>query len=198
VYLTDNYLSIWSNKWINIPSNITFQSTTGHAFDITATTDNSFTIVVDPTGELTLDGVNITRMPGTTGRGITNSGVLTLINGEIRDNFLTNGGGGAVHISPNGKFIMYGGEISDNTAPLGGGVRNLANVNYISTFIMYGGEITENTASVEGDGVSNSGIFTMRGCKIFSNEAYGLGNADGGGVHNRLYFTIGNVIMHDG
>jgi hypothetical protein len=67
--------------------------------------------------------------------------------------------GGGVYISNDGLFTMDSGEISGNTAIIGGGV-------YVNsgTFTMNGGKVSGNDASGGGGGVRvHEGMFTMNG-----------------------------------
>jgi hypothetical protein len=93
------------------------------------------------------------------------SGGVITHNGKNRN---TDKGGG-VHV--NGKFIMDGGEISDNEAVQnGGGV----SVSGYSFFIMNNGTITGNTAPDNGGSgvyvLSDDGSFTQNGGRISGNN----------------------------
>ena len=148
---------------------------------------------------LTLDE-NITLM----GRDSNNNSLL-LVNwygglimnagASITKNTSTNQqGGGGVHVSSFGTFIMYGGTISENTARTAGGVFNEG------TFTMYGGTISGNTAEDRNDtskgyggGVVNRGAtFTMYGGTIIGNTA----ERNGGGVME--HYGNGTFTMYDG
>ena len=72
-------------------------------------------------------------------------------------------------------FNMYGGTISNNRNPWGGGVAFL----YGNTFNMYGGTISDNIATASGGGVGAGGVFRMHGGTISSNTSEYFG----GGVH---------------
>ena len=78
-------------------------------------------------------------------------GKLTLESGKLTGNTVT-GGGGAVSLQSKnssmtgGLFYMYGGEISNNTAPNGGAVM----ANNGGQFYMYGGVIEKNYGSSNG------------------------------------------------
>ena len=116
-----------------------------------------------------------------TGRGVDVSGTFNLYDGSIADNNTgrqANPGGG-VAVAARGKFRMYGGKITGNTASSGGGV-DLSG----GTFTMEGGEITGNTAygtgTNGGGGVRVSkGTFTMSGNAVISGNTTEGG---GGGV----------------
>ncbi|MCL2642401.1 MAG: hypothetical protein FWD52_02640 [Candidatus Bathyarchaeota archaeon] len=63
-------------------------------------------------------------------------------------------------------------------------------VNNGGTCIMYGGEISGNTAIDKGGGVYNKGYFMMSGCAVITkNSAYGYYSA-GGGVYNEGTFEL--------
>ncbi|GHV02550.1 hypothetical protein AGMMS49521_4430 [Campylobacterota bacterium] len=92
--------------------------------------------------------------------------------------------------SSTASFVMLGGEIKDNNAGSGGGVR----VSY-GNFTMSGGEIKDNTSGNFGGGVHvDSGNFTMSGGTISGNEANAGGgvfvNANIGGTFNKTGGTI--------
>ena len=114
-------------------------------------------------------------------RGVDVSGTFNLYDGSIADNDTgkkANPGGG-VAVAASGKFLMYGGKITGNTASSGGGV-DLSG----GTFNMTGGEITGNTAygteTNGGGGVRVSkGTFTMSGNAVISGNTTEGG---GGGV----------------
>lgn len=92
--------------------------------------------------------------------------------------------GSGVSVENNGKFNLYSGTISGNTAQYGGGGGVI--VTDGTTFNMYGGSITNNSAQY-GGGVDNAyGTINMYGGSISNNEATGSGYVagDGGGVYN--------------
>ena len=101
-----------------------------------------------------------------------------LVNGGVivRDSTQRNCG---IFVGLNGKFIMYGGTISNNTAPSGAGVCVMGDV-----FNLYGGTITGNTATstattyaAGGGGVWLSGTkFNMSGGSITGNKAMADGS----------------------
>ena len=113
---------------------------------------------------------------------------LELLNGTITGNAGTGSGGGVSLMY--GTFIMYGGEISGNTASMGGGVNM-----YEASFTMYGGKISDNTASgnnsPDGGGVRVLGrTFTMYGGEISGNTATG----SGGGVYVHDTYTTFRIV----
>ena len=160
----------------------------------------------EQTAYLVLDGVDIARAPGTSGRGISvlrtghltltcgiiaghnngaidNAGTFVMNGGEISNNTATGAFAGGVTNMMN--FAMTGGTIYGNTGAFAGGVRNspvnINNVRYYGTFIMSGGTISSNTATGPngGGGVSNNAIFNMSNGEIAGNVA-----SRGGGVTN--------------
>ncbi len=75
-----------------------------------------------------------------------------------------------------GTFLLYGGEISGNTAAQGSGVQ----VDSFASFTMYGGAICGNAADTySGGGVRVYGSFAMEGGIISGNRA----KTEGGGVY---------------
>ncbi|MCL2750833.1 MAG: hypothetical protein FWE96_07560, partial [Coriobacteriia bacterium] len=98
--------------------------------------------------------VNITggRISGNTaaawGGGYYGTGQLTLVAGSISNNFAGIGAGGVLNNAP-GTFIISGGEVSRNTAPIGGGIA--ATVPAANGLTINGGIIEGNTATT-GDG----------------------------------------------
>ena len=115
-------------------------------------------------------------------------GELTLTNcngtGKVIHNSSRSGSGTGVKVELGGKFNLYGGTITNNTADYGGGVL----VGSGTTFNMYGGSITNNTADGDegygGGGVCvKGGTFNMHGGTIAANKAtIYTGKGNGGGV----------------
>ena len=158
-------------------------------------------IEIEADASLIIENVWITRMPGTTGSGVTSSGTFTMNSGIISGNtnsgvysstsqssFTMNSGlisdntssyGGGVYAY--GTFIMNGGEISNNSASYGGGVQG-------GPFTMNGGSIRNNIATNDGGGV-RSGTFTMYGGSITGNTS----RSNGGGVHGAVDIHNGNI-----
>ena len=124
---------------------------------------------------------------------IEGNGELTLTDcqkdtGKVIHNSNITGSGSGVHVKGSGKFYLYGGTITKNTADYGGGVL----VTSGTTFNMYGGSITNNTATGSGGGVFVSGTnskFTMTGGTIGGNSA-----ENGGGV----FVTNGGTFTMNG
>ena len=116
----------------------------------------------------------VTHFSDGTGCGVeVNGGKFNLYGGKITKNTATNGGGVKV---TGGTVNMYGGEIANNTANYGGGVDV-----YEGTFTMSGGNITNNTTGGPGGGVHvdrESCTFIMSGGEIGGNTA-----GSGGGVY---------------
>jgi len=122
------------------------------------------------------------------------SGTFIMVGGEIKNNEADRGGG--VRLNQGNTFTMIGGEISYNTAGGGGGVV----IDTEGTFNMVGGRIEHNkcTGKFGGGGVNVSGddsMFTMNGGFITDNEAGTSTNLrNGGGVS----ISDGTFIMNDG
>ena len=146
------------------------------------------------------------------------SGTFNMYGGKItgnatadKNNNSNSEGGGGVAVDIQGKFNLYKGEISQNTASRrgGGGVINAG------TFTMYDGLITrntvtligkspyENSADYGGGGVLNRGTFIMKNGIISDNTVVPFSDNDnqrdvkykqgGGGVYNaRGTFTMEN------
>lgn len=157
-------------------------------------------------------GGSITGNISSNGSGVTVSGgTFNMYGGKITGNISevkkdssSYGGGGGVYVDRNGKFNLYKGEISDNTASRqgGGGVINWGE------FTMYDGTITRNTVTLigkstgqynsdqGGGGVLNRGTFTMKNGTISDNTVVPFsddGTQGGGGVYNaRGTFTMEN------
>ena len=148
-------------------------------------------IIISNTAQLTLDGIRITRETNTTGRGITNNGILLMQDGIITGH---NPGdleiGGGVLNNTNAVFYMHDGIIHDNNGSHGGG--GVFNWNS-AIFNMHGGKISGNTAYGLGGGISNAGTFNMTDGAI-SNNTSGFG---GGGV-NHINFWGGTFYMSGG
>ena len=168
-------------------------------------TDSSYTYAT-----FNLWGGSITGHASGHGSGVTvSSGTFNMYGGKITGNVSevknssSYGGGGGVYVDRNGKFNLYKGEISDNTASRqgGGGVINWGK------FTMYDGTITGNTVTLTGDstyeysadqgggGVLNRGTFIMENGTISDNTVIPFsdnGTQGGGGVYNTGTFTMEN------
>lgn len=139
------------------------------------------------------------------------SGTFNMYGGKItgnatadKNNNSNSEGGGGVAVDIQGKFNLYKGEISQNTASRrgGGGVINWGE------FTMYDGTITRNTVTLLGEstssysadygggGVLNKGTFIMENGTISDNTVVPFsddGTQGGGGVYNaRGTFTMEN------
>jgi len=160
-------------------------------------------------GSLVMSGGEISgNTAESSGGGVYATGSLTMTGGVISGNTAGRSGGG-VHIGSSlrrgAEFIMQGGEISGNTAPVGAGVsvhstaiftlrtgRITANkafqgaggVIVDGTFNMQGGEISGNTAGMYAGGVDVNGVFNMQGGVI-------MGNNDGGRFNNVNVSVLG-------
>lgn len=102
--------------------------------------------------------------------------------------------GAGVYIGPNARFIMSGGEISNNIANSeGGGI-------YISEtglFIMSGGKITENRFVSQGlgGGIYQGGMMYVSGLVYIRNNLIGLSNSS---AKNNVYLPAGKTINVNG
>lgn len=148
-----------SSLTISANKDITLTSNKTSGFYKLIGTDGASTITVEGDGVLRLDGIVVTHTNDAEGVG--------------------------VYVMENGQFIMYKGEISDNTYTYnaqvsrieGGGVCIWGGV-----FELYGGAISNNKATGRGGGVYNAGgMFSMFGGEISNNEVIG-GHGLGGGV----------------
>ena len=190
----DNYDTSYveSRKTIKIQGKVTI-CLNGKTLQSTA--ENKPVFLIERNGELTLTDCGsagkVTHASGVTGSGVeVNGGKFNLYGGSITKNTAANGGG--VYVGEGGTFNMYGtSSITDNTATKGGGGV------YVSggTFNMYGGEIAYNKS--EGENSSGGGVyvvngtFTMSGGTISGNKAESTNGADGGvGVYNDATFTM--------
>jgi len=177
---------------------------------------------------LILDNITLTGRNSTT-HAANNHGPLVRVNGGTlrmnagskitgNTNSLVPGlpawwaGGGAVHITNDGTFYMYGGEISGNVttgAQFGG-----AGVHITSgTFTMHGGEISDNEGGTAGpnttgfgaggvrvagtfiDGTVHTGTFNMYGGIISGNSTIATAPQNGAGV---LVAAMGTFNMRGG
>ena len=125
------------------------------------------------------------------GVGVSN-GRFTMYGGTISDNhveFALNYGGGGIY---NGdKFIMYDGEISNNTsADDGGGVMAWGTG---ASVTMYGGIINGNTATGNGGGICTNNSFTISGNSVIKNNEA----VNGGGVYFYGYYSSDILTISD-
>jgi hypothetical protein len=140
-------------------------------------------VVSYTSGNFTMNGGIISGNTSTfIGGGVEFSGTtFEMRGGTISGNGVTGASsqGGGVYLGANGIFYMSGGTISDNTAPIGGGV--YMNNEGSAAFLMGAEANVLNNKATAGNGGGvyvNAGDFTMDGGTISDNEATG----NGGGV----------------
>jgi len=172
ITLTESTLIIPADKNIILTSNkaTNYYKLIGSVHEPSQVTVGEYsvsTITVNGDAILELDGIGITHACNYGGYTVTvaEKGQFILHRGLISSNI-----GG---IYNNGIFLMYDGEISDNSVINGGGVYNRG------TFTMFGGKISGNRAGNNGGGVYNENTFEMLGGEISDNTASG-----GGGIYN--------------
>lgn len=121
------------------------------------------------------------------------SGSLTINGGSIENNKTTgtSGKGGGVHVA-SGAAEMYGGEITGNESPNGGGVYTVGSG---SSFAISGGSITGNTVTTGGGGIyiATSSKVTVNGGTIGSNTVTGTTGKGGG-----IYVASGTADIYGG
>ena len=194
-YLADNIIV---ERTIVIKDNVTI-CLNGKTIESKAEGKPVFEIVTSGTLTLTDCGSagKVKHTSGVTGCGVyVNGGKFNLYGGSITKNTAAKGGG--VCVVSGGTFNLYdGGTISGNTAnSTGGGV-------YVAggTFTMSGGTISGNTTdSADGGVCVAGGQFTMSGGKITGNTASSF--SGGVGVHSSATFimsggTIGGTNASD-
>lgn len=145
--------------------------------DITATPANVTPLDIPSDIEVAIDlNGHTINAGGYTGNVFTVCGVLAIEDsaggGKITGGYNPDGNGGGILIDKDGRFEMYGGTISSNSAYSGGGVMVLD-----GRFEMYEGTITGNKAAYGGGVEVTSGGFYMHGGTITDNTAteYGGG-----------------------
>ncbi|MCL2223529.1 MAG: hypothetical protein FWB96_01020 [Defluviitaleaceae bacterium] len=130
-----------------VPSGVTISRTAGSDRHFIVG-ENSYLSLGTRYGE---NNISVTRPYGTEGIGggvlVQAGGRFTMYGGKISGNTAAPFGGGVEVSGNHASFIMHGGTISGNHAPYGGGVR-ITGGN--STFNMYGGAITGNTSRFGG------------------------------------------------
>jgi uncharacterized repeat protein (TIGR02543 family) len=187
--LTEGTLIISANKDITLRSN-------GNAEFELFGASGAYTITIENQGVLTLAGITVTHVSGTSGAGVSvgSGGKLTMISGKISSN-------SGYGVGNQGNFTLSGGTISNNNA---GVVISSISFDSISNFTMTGGEIANNTYGVGlNDRISN---FNMTNGKIAGNTDYGVYNyvgsftMSGGEISNngRGVINIGTFIMTNG
>ncbi|MBO5928503.1 MAG: S-layer family protein, partial [Clostridia bacterium] len=131
---------------------------------------------VNNTGELNINGGNISgNTADNNGGGVNSDGELDVKGGVISGN-VAGGNGGGINTEASGRADISKGDITGNEATNGGGI----NIGAGSEVNIHGGNITGNEAKEDGGGVNNTGELTISGGNIRDNKA---GN-DGGGVNN--------------
>lgn len=149
----------------------------GEICDNTSGNEGAGVYVNDGTFEM-LGGAIRSNATAVSGGGVCvrgENGKFILRGGAVKDNrALTEKLGNAAGVLAQGKgtLLMYGGEVTGNSAAVnGGGVQN-----YFSTAHLYGGTISNNTAGNEGGGVfSAGGNLTLEGADITGNRAKAAG-----------------------
>lgn len=140
-------------------------------------------------GNLTLDGVTITRGNGTPsgiGGGINNAGILTIMNSIITGNSAAGFLGGG--IGNNFSLTIINSTISNNTAANGGGIWS----RYDADLIIMNSTISGNVAEGNGGGIDfetgqdnvSNGSFDIRNSTISGNTA----RTGGGILATKPYF----------
>ncbi len=150
------------------------------------------------------NNISSTAYPG--GGILVKAGNFTMEGGKITGNKAAPGqlvniatgekykGGGVAFPSSGSSFTMNGGEISNNTSFIGGGVYAFNGVNVT----MRGGKISNNTA-FQGAGIYSEGDFTMSDGEISANTASSIFLISsenkryeyyGGGVYSKALFTL--------
>ena len=168
------------------------------------TVGSNATLIIDDTtdknGKITGGSVGQNYGGGVTVDG----GMLTLKGGAISGNANTYNAigncGGGIHVRNAGKFFMEGGEISNNSSYVGGGICTDTSATTVS---ITGGVIINNVVTRFGSAVwagrNNSAIFKIGGtAEIIGNISKWTGDKDGEGTLNTgsLYLMSGNPIIH--
>ena len=178
------------DQTVVVPSGTTVTFTSSYKLEMT--TDGT-TISVEPGASLTIDGIDVTADPTTTGTGIVVGGDLVLASGTVTNHTSDDNGGGVI-VNGAGTFTMTGGEIFGNSAVNNGGGVYSAGAG--ATFDLSGGTIFGNSAGQSGGGVCNTleSTFTMSGGEITGNDAQ---QYYGGGVTNteqaNFYLSGGKI-----
>jgi len=194
INLTKTTLTIPSGAEITLRSDKELANKEGVAFFRLSGVEDESTLTVEAKGFLNLEGIIVTHNKGAYGWGVDVNlgGTLTMTDGEISGNTAEIGGG----IYNRGNFSLSGGTITQNTAEEGAGVYNGNNATPDSAnFTMSGGEISNNIANRGGGGVDNcdSCIFSLTGGVISGNTA----KQGGGGVNNHhdgRFYLIDGII----
>ncbi|MCM1309030.1 MAG: hypothetical protein NC223_10570, partial [Butyrivibrio sp.] len=146
-------------------------------------------------GDMEINGGTISGNEArTTGGGISIfKGSLLFSDGTISQNKSLTMYGGGVYVSGsgNGKFIMSGGSITNNTASThGGGIYLSSTGAQRSTFEMSGGSITGNSTQTAGAGIFQYGSMVVSGEPVIQNNSLTSGALDNLGCYNTV--TIGS------
>lgn len=196
-FIISSDISYTGSYYIEIPTGAKVTLTSNSAVIINVII-SSRAFVVKSNAELTINGDITFTNPN--GSFFEVAGTVTMNNGKITGNKGTNGGG--VNIESSGKFFMYDGEISNNTANSSGG-----GLNVDGEFIMYNGAIFNNKATKGGGICINGGIIEIYAGYFYGNKS--IGSAEDGGaigtggstsktskIHNAV--IVGNSATHYG
>jgi len=172
---------------VNVHSGSTFTMLAGEISDNNARNGAG----VNNVGTFTMhNGYIINNTSSNFAGGVYNGGEFVMHNGAIDDNTGANHGGG-VYVTNDSTFTMHNGTISRNDASWSGGGLMVG-----GTFIMYNGEINDNTAgTMSGGGVLVHGWFTMHNGLISGNSSvfHGGGVQVGGNPHSTFTMNGGLI-----
>jgi predicted outer membrane repeat protein len=137
--------------------------------------DGESTIVVETRGVLKLDGIIVTHMNGAHGNGIfvNFGGILYLYAGAISNNTAPIGGG----VCTDGDFTVSGGVISGNTAKYNGGG------------VYVGNGVLSNTGGVISDNIA------PKGNNVYTSDDDVSGPEDNSGTSNGNDYSLMAVIV---
>ena len=165
-------------------------------------------LAVNPTGDLTLDGVTITGGRAIDGGGIFSyEGSVTITNtSTISGNVATNSGGGIYNYADGGSATVriYNSHIVSNTATNdhGGGIYNKVRDNQ-AVVIVDNSTIENNTTNDRGGGIYNNalgGLFDDAQVIIRNNSRISgntTNQSDGGGIYNSADLGSGLITIQD-
>lgn len=151
--------------------------------------NNSRVFSITSSGFVTL--INLTIQNGTTtadGSGIfiNNSGIiLTIKNSTIKNN-VANGKGGGIYVG-NGTMIIISSTLSTNSALLGAGIYNEAQVTIDSS------TFNNNQAQQDGGAIYNNSQATVNNSTLSTNSA----SQNGGGIFNYTDIVINNNTLSE-
>ncbi|MFD7320764.1 hypothetical protein ACFV9D_06680 [Streptomyces sp. NPDC059875] len=172
-----------------IDKNLTLTGAAGAALEGNA---NATTLTVTAGVQVQLNTLSIVHPSLTPGRGIDNSGTLTLSRSTVSGNDAVFGGG--ILNNAGATLTLNRSTVSGNHGSFGAGIHNTG-----GTATLNRATVSGNTAESQGGGINNdSGTVALNRSTVTGNEANNFDTGDaGGGIYNRATVTRVRTVISD-